>query len=218
MGVGISRRGAVLACLVALSAQAWAQSIPERWAYPSGRLYGAKQPAEFGANDHAIPLPVSRRDPPESLTDQTAYLPYTGVVSGPDNDGDGLPDDIDPDDDNDGMLDDYEVDNGLDPFTNDAFEDEDLDGFLNLEEAVAGTRANDAASRLFVQMDFSAGVTNIAWNIITGRTYVLRRQLNLTGSGTALGTYISQSNGFMSVPVDVSSDRRFYHVRVSKTE
>ncbi len=57
----------------------------------------------------------------------------------PDNDGDGISDDLDPDDDNDGMPDQWEIQYNLDPFTNDAGLDPDNDGISNLEEYQAGS-------------------------------------------------------------------------------
>ncbi|WP_193213612.1 type VI secretion system tube protein Hcp [Luteolibacter marinus] len=62
-----------------------------------------------------------------------------------DDDGDGTPNDLDPDDDNDAIDDDYETANGLNPFADDAGGDLDGDRQNNLDEAVAGTRANDGS-------------------------------------------------------------------------
>ena len=57
----------------------------------------------------------------------------------PDNDNDGIPDNLDSDDDNDGMPDEWEVQFNLDPFTNDAALDPDNDGLSNFEEYQAGS-------------------------------------------------------------------------------
>lgn len=59
-----------------------------------------------------------------------------------DNDGDGVPDDLDSDDDNDGLPDTWETQNNLDPYTNDAEADPDSDGITNLEEYQAGSDPN----------------------------------------------------------------------------
>lgn len=59
---------------------------------------------------------------------------YTPASSTQDNDGDGIPDDLDLDDDNDGMPDVWEIGNGLDPFVDDADMDADGDGVTNLED------------------------------------------------------------------------------------
>ena len=61
-----------------------------------------------------------------------------------DNDGDGIPDNLDDDDDNDGMSDVFETQYGLDPFDpGDAGLDNDNDGLTNLSEFNAGTDPGD---------------------------------------------------------------------------
>ena len=56
-----------------------------------------------------------------------------------DNDGDGIPDDVDLDDDNDGMPDIWETQYGLDPLHDDAAQDLDGDGISNLAEYQQGS-------------------------------------------------------------------------------
>ena len=56
-----------------------------------------------------------------------------------DNDGDGIPDNLDEDDDNDGMPDAWEETYGLDPLFDDSGADFDGDTFSNLQEFQAGS-------------------------------------------------------------------------------
>lgn len=64
-----------------------------------------------------------------------------------DSDNDGIGNNADEDDDNDGMPDQFEIDNNFDPLNaDDASEDADNDGSTNLQEFLAGTDPNSAAS------------------------------------------------------------------------
>jgi hypothetical protein len=69
----------------------------------------------------------------------TCVVLVNAVQQLPDNDGDGIIDDLDDDDDNDGMPDVWEIRYNLDPFGNDAGQDPDNDGISNLEEYQAGS-------------------------------------------------------------------------------
>lgn len=62
-----------------------------------------------------------------------------------DDDRDGVPNDLDPDDDNDGIHDEIEGAIGSNPFLDDADLDLDRDGQTTAQEAIAGTRADDAS-------------------------------------------------------------------------
>ena len=62
-----------------------------------------------------------------------------------DDDKDGLTNDLDDDDDNDGIADTKEVEEGTNPFLNDADGDLDGDRQSNGDEAIAGTRMDDAS-------------------------------------------------------------------------
>ena len=89
-------------------------------------------------------LLVSSNDADESPYPGGVDIEVNAVGGGcPDNDNDGLCDDVDPDDDNDGMSDAYENANGLNPLVDDAAGDLDMDGLSNLQESQLGTFAND---------------------------------------------------------------------------
>lgn len=62
-----------------------------------------------------------------------------------DDDNDGVSNDLDADDDNDGISDKDELRGGSNPFRDDADEDLDGDRQTNRDEAIAGTRMDDAS-------------------------------------------------------------------------
>ncbi len=92
----------------------------------------------------------------DGLDNYAEYLAGTSANSA-DTDGDGISDYFERDteqsltygdmyDDGDGMPSAWELDNGLDADKFDAHEDKDADGWTNIEEYIAGTRANDTLS------------------------------------------------------------------------
>ena len=127
------------------------------------------------------------------------------VLSGvSDTDGDGLPDT-------------WETQNGLSPTNsvgiNGANGDPDGDGFTNLQEFMAGTNPQDAASLLRITQ-ISTGGTSIAWSSIPGRNYQVLATTNvaaafqlISGTITAFGSPTSFTN---SAPAGAA---RFYRVR-----
>ncbi|MFB6317402.1 T9SS type A sorting domain-containing protein [Saccharicrinis sp. FJH54] len=65
-------------------------------------------------------------------TDALSSAAYTMTMNAlPDNDGDGIANNVDPDDDNDGITDDVEIANGTDPYSSDT----DGDGVSDAEDA-----------------------------------------------------------------------------------
>lgn len=92
----------------------------------------------------------------DGLDNYAEYLAGTAANSA-DTDGDGVSDYFERDteqsltygdmyDDGDGMPSAWELENGLDADKFDAHEDKDADGWTNLEEYIAGTKANDSLS------------------------------------------------------------------------
>jgi hypothetical protein len=97
-------------------------------------------------------------------------LYLTGVPSGPDSDGDNMPDS-------------WEQQVGLHVGVNDAGGDNDGDGFFNIEEYVAGTHPTNGLS-YFAATAFtvsSPAVTTVG--SVTGRLYTLERSTNLVEAG-----------------------------------
>jgi hypothetical protein len=94
----------------------------------------------------------------------TAAEPTPGrrlPVTGPDTDGDGLPDA-------------WEQVNGTQPFVADAGADPDGDGMTNLQEYQAGTHPLDPASVLAVQsLAISQGLLSLQFTAVSNRTYTL---------------------------------------------
>ena len=105
-----------------------------------------------------------------------------------DTDGDGIPNIWDTDSDGDGMPDSWEFTFGLNPANAaDANLDSDGDGQSNLAEYIAGTsplNAND----FFAQTVVTNSPLAIAVPGVAGRTYILWRNLSLTGAWTSVLT------------------------------
>ena len=102
----------------------------------------AFSPESEGFKNAVISIPLS--DPSVSASELS--LSGTGSPALPDNDNDGIPDEIDSDDDNDGMPDDWENQYGLNPMSDDADQDPDNDGSTNLDEYLNNTNPGVAGS------------------------------------------------------------------------
>jgi type VI secretion system Hcp family effector len=96
-----------------------------------------------------------------------------------DDDGDGIPNDVDSDDDNDLIADTYEVENDLNPFADDARGDLDGDKRTNFDEAVADTRANDGGDffkidSLLYRITPDGPQAVVTLSVKPGRAYTLK--------------------------------------------
>jgi len=115
---------------------------------PSATLYGTNSAqCSFTAPDPnaasaTLVFELTVTDSKGLFAGDTCVVLVNAAQQSPDNDGDGIPDDLDSDDDNDGMPDDWEVRYNLEPFKNDAAQDADNDGISNLEEYQAGSDPN----------------------------------------------------------------------------
>ena len=123
-------------------------------------------------HDHAAP------PPPDVFSFDRLF--GTGEP-GRDDDGDGIPNDLDHDDDNDLIDDEYELENGLHPLVEDGHYDDDGDDKSNYEEWIAGTRSDDANSRFAIHSIAFArdGTCTVAVPTIGGRHYRLRGSFDL---------------------------------------
>ncbi len=111
-----------------------------------------------------------------------AGAPTAGFKAGNDTDGDGMPDD-------------WEDAHGLNKFVNDAALDPDRDGFTNLQEYLAGTDPQSAASalRLLSAVRNGSG-TDIRFEAVAGKTYsVLYRDTLASGSWQKLADVPAQA-------------------------
>lgn len=131
-----------------------------------------------------------------------------------DNDGDGLPDDVDPDDDNDGLSDlDELLVHGSHPYRLDS----DGDGQTDPEEVVAGTDPGDGLDVFRItdlrMLTGTNGVV-VVWDSRTDRVYRIESQPALGGAWSniheRLGTGSEQS--FTNVPK--SAPVQFYRLQV----
>jgi hypothetical protein len=75
------------------------------------------------------------------------------------------------DTDHDGMPDDWEMANGLNKLVDDAGGDADLDGLTNLQEYLAGTDPQSAASTLRLVATLNPPNVTLRFNAVAGRTY-----------------------------------------------
>ena len=134
-----------------------------------------------------------------------------------DNDGDGIPDDVDPDDDNDGMPDVWEVANGLDPLTPDADDDADGDTLSNIDEYTAGTNPRDPGSVFEIgSVQGIPGGCEIRFDTVTGRLYGVQCESTMLSPGewSILGDEIPGTGNEVTVTDTNVPACRFYRVRV----
>lgn len=123
----------------------------------------------------------------------------------------------DGDADDDGMPDLYEDANGLDLLVDDSAGDLDSDGYSNGDEYVVGTASNDASDRFaFTSQDYTGSAFQVVLPGKAGRSYNLRRKLNLTDLTWALVDSEPALGSDASVMLeDVSIfDKAFYRVEV----
>jgi hypothetical protein len=124
------------------------------------------------------------------------------------------------DSDIDGMPDAFELDHGFDPSDPaDASEDADGDGQTNLEEFIAGTDPENAASAFrLTESGFRDGVFVVRFSSVVGRRYVVEFTEDLSsGSWTTLALDIPGTGGVVEVPDPGAAGRPARYYRVHAT-
>lgn len=120
-----------------------------------------------------------------------------------------------PDNDNDGMPDAWENANGLNSGSPaDASLDSDHDGMTNLQEYLAGTDPQDAASRFTNALSIDGGVPTVRFMARAGRGYTVQFS-NTLGAWTKLSDVSPQASDVevsVADPAAVSEPKRFYRI------
>ena len=122
------------------------------------------------------------------ITD-TEALSLTG--NSPDNDNDGIPDNVDPDDDNDGMSDE--------------------------DEAIAGTDDKDPDSVLYLLVEgtVDTSMRTLTFPSVLGRTYHIEGRESLdTGTWSTVVSGISGTGGMLQIPANDPTGRTYYRIGV----
>lgn len=143
--------------------------------------------------------------------------PICGSALSNDNDGDGIPDDLDPDDDNDGMPDLWEEANGPDPLLPNADDDPDGDGLSNIEEYIAHTDPRSPESVFQIgNVNRVPGGFEIRFDTATGRLYAVQYESTMLSLGlwNRLGGEIAGTGGEVTVVDTNAAACRFYRIRV----
>ena len=134
-------------------------------------------------------------------TNWFAAVPAPGGTGAMDTDGDGMPDD-------------WEMANGLNKLVADGGGDADLDGLTNLQEYLAGTNPQSAASTLRLVATLGPSSVNLQFNAVAGRTYSVVYSTVLPAIGWTKLTNVGAQG--TSAPVTVQDPgggpQRFYRV------
>jgi hypothetical protein len=155
----------------------------------------------FGAQT----LGVSQGRYPDGGTSILAMLPTPAALNTVPN----------PDSDNDGMPDSWENANGLAAGSSaDAALDADHDGMTNLQEYLAGTDPQDAASRFTNAITRDGGVPSVRFTARAGRGYTVQYS-NTLGSWSKLADVAPQAvtaEVAVADPSAVGQMKRFYRI------
>ncbi len=120
-----------------------------------------------------------------------------------------------PDTDSDGMTDGYEVANALNALVDDANQDKDGDGMTNLQEFLAGTAANNAASLFQITSVTPQAVGySVVWQSVTGKLYQVWSTGEVTNAFTLLSGTITGQVNTTSYPDLTAPGQRFYKVKL----
>jgi len=124
--------------------------------------------------------------------------------------------------DSDGIPNGWEQAHGLDPLNpDDAAADNDSDGMNNLQEYLAGTDLNNAASRFAItSLALTNGQVRVSWSAVGGKSYVVQ-------TNSVLGDTFADASPVIAVPgsgetaanyleagAAINSQTRFYRIRL----
>lgn len=185
-------------------------NTPPSWVIVDEVIYSDEAPWPdsadgTGASIHRTWTAPSGNDP----ANWRAAAPSPGTVEGPQTN---------PDADQDGLPDAWELAHGLNPaVSGDAALDPDEDGLSNLQEYLAGTDPQDAASALRLSATIADGVAVLRFPAVAGKAYTVSSCDDLGGGEWVLLQEIpaGAASGGVEIPDTRPLDgQRFYRVQV----
>jgi hypothetical protein len=185
-------------------------NTPPSWVIVDEVIYSDEAPWSdsadgTGASLHRTWTAPSGNDP----VNWRAAAPSPGTVESPQSN---------PDADQDGLPDAWELAHGLNPAASgDAALDPDEDGLTNLQEYLAGTDPQDAASALRLSATISDGAAVLRFPAVAGKSYTVSSCDDLGASEWVLLQEISAgaASGVVEIPDTRPLDgQRFYRVQV----